>query len=246
MYRIKSCTILQVIDFYTKSLHIQEELGNKAGIADSYHQIGMIHQQKGEYDRAIDFYTKSLHIQEELGNKAGMATSYGQMGRICQIEGKYSEALDYFIRAYCIFRVLHSPYKQLAEKDILQLQPHIPGDVYAGKLRKAGISVEELGQAEGGAGNVVDILRQLTRLGLTGDAKAPEQIAAFIAQVPEEAKGDEQWQAIEKYLGFLKELAVAEDREGFLAGADEGMVGLMRQLSGEDAGDGDLSEQEER
>ena len=32
------------------------------------------------------------------------------------------------------------------------------------------------------------------------------------------------------YLKFLKELAAAEDREGFLAGADEGMVGVMRQL----------------
>ena len=93
---------------------------------------------------------------------------------------------------------------------------------------------------------MVDLNRQLTRLVLTGDDKAPEQIDTLIAQVAEEAKGNEQWQVIAGYLEFLKELAATEDREGFLAGADKEMTGLMRQLSGEDAGDGDSSEQEER
>jgi hypothetical protein len=34
--------------FYSKSLEIFEELGDKPGIASSFHQLGMIRQEKGD------------------------------------------------------------------------------------------------------------------------------------------------------------------------------------------------------
>ncbi|MFD0813041.1 tetratricopeptide repeat protein [Amycolatopsis umgeniensis] len=77
---------------YTDSLTINEELGNRVGIASGYHQLGMIAQLRGDYVEAERRYTDSLTIKEELGNRAGVASSYGQLGILAQARGDYVEA----------------------------------------------------------------------------------------------------------------------------------------------------------
>ncbi|MFC0027997.1 tetratricopeptide repeat protein [Micromonospora chaiyaphumensis] len=77
---------------YQQSLTINEELGNRAGMASSYHQLGMIAQQRGDYAEAERRYQQSLTIKEELGNRADMAASYHQLGILAQRRGDYAEA----------------------------------------------------------------------------------------------------------------------------------------------------------
>ena len=77
---------------YEQSLHIKEELGNRAGMAATYHQLGMLAQARGDYDTAHNLYEQSLHIEEELGNRAGMATTYHQLGILAQARGDYDTA----------------------------------------------------------------------------------------------------------------------------------------------------------
>ena len=77
---------------YEQSLHIKEELGNRAGMAATYHQLGMLAQARGDYDTAHNLYEQSLHIEEELGNRAGMATTYHQLGILAQARGDYATA----------------------------------------------------------------------------------------------------------------------------------------------------------
>jgi tetratricopeptide (TPR) repeat protein len=66
----------QALDWYRKSLEINEALGNRAGVASSYHQLGMVAHERGDYDQALDWYRKSLEIKEALGDRAFMASSY--------------------------------------------------------------------------------------------------------------------------------------------------------------------------
>ena len=49
-------------------------------MASSYHQLGMVAQDRGRLDEAEDWYAQSLAINEELGDRPGMATSYHQLG----------------------------------------------------------------------------------------------------------------------------------------------------------------------
>jgi Tetratricopeptide repeat len=44
------------------------------------HHLGMVAQDKGDYDGALDWYRKSLAILEQLGNRAGRASSSSQVG----------------------------------------------------------------------------------------------------------------------------------------------------------------------
>ncbi|MEV0360262.1 tetratricopeptide repeat protein [Nocardia sp. NPDC050697] len=77
---------------YQQSLTIEEELGNRAGMARSFHQLGILAQDRGDYSEAERRYQQSLTISEELGDRAGMAGGFHQLGRLVQLRGDYSEA----------------------------------------------------------------------------------------------------------------------------------------------------------
>ncbi|HEX4954344.1 MAG TPA: tetratricopeptide repeat protein [Thermoanaerobaculia bacterium] len=96
----------QALDWYRKSLEIEEQLGNRAGMAGSYHQLGTVAQDRGDYDQAIDWYRKSLEIDEQLGNHAGMASSYHQLGNVGYLRGDYDQALDWYRKSLEIFEQL--------------------------------------------------------------------------------------------------------------------------------------------
>ncbi len=65
----------EALSWYRKSLEIEEELGNRAGMASSYHQLGIVAHKRGSYEEALSWYRKSLEIKEELGDRSGMASS---------------------------------------------------------------------------------------------------------------------------------------------------------------------------
>jgi tetratricopeptide (TPR) repeat protein len=60
---------------YEESLHIAEELGDRAGVARVLHNLGVLAQQQGDYGRAWQFYERGLRISEELGDRAGAGPS---------------------------------------------------------------------------------------------------------------------------------------------------------------------------
>src|SRR5262249_45521144 len=64
----------EALEWYHRSLALEEELGNRAGMASSYHQLGIITELRGAYDEALEWYHRSLAIKEELGDRAGMAS----------------------------------------------------------------------------------------------------------------------------------------------------------------------------
>ena len=92
----------EALEWYKKVLQIDEELGNRAGMANSYHQLGMVAQQRGAHDEALEWYKKSLLINEELGDRKGMAGSYHQLGRIAEERGAYGEALEWYKKSLLI------------------------------------------------------------------------------------------------------------------------------------------------
>lgn len=81
------------------SLRIAEDLGDRAGVAASLHQIGMIRQKRGEYDAALELYERSLKIVEEIGDREGVASSLHQIGMIHQDRGEYEAALKLYERS---------------------------------------------------------------------------------------------------------------------------------------------------
>src|SRR6185437_12999731 len=53
------------------------------------HQLGILAQDRGDYDEAARQYQRSLDIEERLGNQAGIAFSYQQLGSLAFLQGDY-------------------------------------------------------------------------------------------------------------------------------------------------------------
>jgi len=85
------------IDYYTRSLTIREEIGDKQGTASSLNNIGSNYHEQGNYASAIDYYTRSLTIYEELENKKGIASSLGNIGLIYYEHGNSLFILHFFL-----------------------------------------------------------------------------------------------------------------------------------------------------
>lgn len=92
----------QALEWCRKSLEIDQEHRNRAGMAASYGQLGNIAQLQGDYDRALEGYRKALAIDEELGNRARMAISYHQLGIVAQLRGDYDGALGWYEKSLAI------------------------------------------------------------------------------------------------------------------------------------------------
>jgi tetratricopeptide (TPR) repeat protein len=92
----------KALDYYDRSLAIDEELGDKSGMGASLNNIGLVHADKGDYDKALDYNARSLKIREELGDKSGIGNSLGNIGLVHANKGDYDKALDYYDRSLAI------------------------------------------------------------------------------------------------------------------------------------------------
>ena len=93
-------------DWYRKSVAIEEELGDRSGMASTYRQLGITAQNRGRLDEADDWYRKSLAIEEELGDRPHTGITYHQLGNTTYLRGRLDEADDWYRNALTIFEEL--------------------------------------------------------------------------------------------------------------------------------------------
>ncbi|RKX18825.1 MAG: hypothetical protein DRP35_08670 [Candidatus Zixiibacteriota bacterium] len=72
----------KAIEQYLKSLKLNKNLGDKVGISGCYNNIGIVQQDKKEYEVAIEYYLKALNLYKELGDKNGVSTVYGNIASL--------------------------------------------------------------------------------------------------------------------------------------------------------------------
>jgi tetratricopeptide (TPR) repeat protein len=89
-------------EWYAKSLAINEELGDRPGMAHTHHQLGMVAQLGGRLEEAQEWYARSLAIKEDLDDRPGIASSYHQLGRVAQDGGQLDEAQEWYARSLAI------------------------------------------------------------------------------------------------------------------------------------------------
>ncbi len=96
----------KALEYYLKSLKINEETGNKPGIASSLNRLGLIYFSLSDYQKALDYHQKALHLARESGDKIAMQDVMINMGEIFQKQNDYPKALDYFNQALDINRAI--------------------------------------------------------------------------------------------------------------------------------------------
>jgi tetratricopeptide (TPR) repeat protein len=71
-------------------------------LAATYHQLGMVTQERGRLDEAEDWYRRSLAVAEEMGDRPGMAAGYHQLGMVADRRGRPDEAEQWYRRSLAI------------------------------------------------------------------------------------------------------------------------------------------------
>jgi len=64
--------------------------------AVSLHNLGIISEERREFEKAEDWYKKSLKISEQLGNEQDAASTYHNLGIIAQERREFEKAEDWY------------------------------------------------------------------------------------------------------------------------------------------------------
>jgi tetratricopeptide (TPR) repeat protein len=94
----------RALEFYNRSLAIEQRVNDPTGVATRLQSIGNVHRVRGDYASALESYTKSLAVAQQLPSSATVATTLGSIGFIRALQGDNAQALDYFDRSLAKFQ----------------------------------------------------------------------------------------------------------------------------------------------
>ncbi|MBI2966197.1 MAG: tetratricopeptide repeat protein [Bacteroidetes bacterium] len=94
----------KALGYQVEALKINEEIGNKRGIAAAFGSMGNIYYSLAGYNKALECQIKSVKIYDDLGDRQGSAIALGNIGMIYHGQKKYSLALEYTKKSVEILR----------------------------------------------------------------------------------------------------------------------------------------------
>jgi serine phosphatase RsbU (regulator of sigma subunit) len=89
----------KALENYFKTLKINEELKDKAGIELNTGIIGSIYFKQDNYPKALEYFSKALKAARELGNKDHESSWLGSIGLVYDKKNDNQKALDHFQQA---------------------------------------------------------------------------------------------------------------------------------------------------
>jgi len=112
----------RALDYYVKSLKIQQEIKNYPGITIALNEIGLVHKKEKKYTTALDCFFQSLEVNKAAGYKPEIANSLNCIGTIYALQDKYGEALNCHLKALGI------------EEDLNNFEGQATSLIYIGQL----------------------------------------------------------------------------------------------------------------
>lgn len=88
----------RAIEYYNRSLAINESINDLRGIGSILNNIGNIYRKQGNFPKATECFFRSLEIKEQENDIRGIATSLGSLGVLFMEQKQYNQAIDYFNR----------------------------------------------------------------------------------------------------------------------------------------------------
>jgi len=85
-----------VLLYYSRSLSLARDLGNKSMQATVLNNIALIYRYKGELDKALGYYEESLRLKTDEKEKA---ITYNNIAIIYDQKGNYQKAMEYLQKA---------------------------------------------------------------------------------------------------------------------------------------------------
>ncbi|MBI4931083.1 MAG: tetratricopeptide repeat protein, partial [Bacteroidetes bacterium] len=89
-------------NYANKIISLAEQLSSKKYKSIGLQNLGLIHYENGEYEKAIRVYLDALKIKEETKDTTGIAFVLNNIGLVYQAQNKLKDALDYYQKSKSI------------------------------------------------------------------------------------------------------------------------------------------------
>jgi class 3 adenylate cyclase len=96
------------VKYFRKSLEINEQIGNKSGIAFGKQNIGCVYHEQGNYPEALKYHFAALKKNKEINNNRGIAGIYMNIGYTYTGMKKFDEARRYLDDAVSMFKKIRT------------------------------------------------------------------------------------------------------------------------------------------
>lgn len=93
----------KALDYCEQAQKYARQLGYKRGIAEAVSNMGNIHIQQGNYDRAIEHYLEAFKLYEDLADKPHMAYLVNALGVAYSKRGNIRQSLENYEKARKIY-----------------------------------------------------------------------------------------------------------------------------------------------
>ncbi|MGP8217289.1 MAG: tetratricopeptide repeat protein [Bacteroidia bacterium] len=95
---------VKAMEYYEKSLKIDEEIGDKQASGYQLFNIGKFYFNQGLFSRALEYDLKSLSINQEVGDKKAIGTNILGIAKVYDIQGNYAKALEYGFKSLVLYQ----------------------------------------------------------------------------------------------------------------------------------------------
>lgn len=104
----------QALEFHSRALKINEEVGNREAEANNRMNMGLTYLNLSKSDEAIENFQKALEIFREIGNELGEAKALGNIAEVYTCLGKYKRALGILGRSLRIHRKIKNRSREVS------------------------------------------------------------------------------------------------------------------------------------
>ncbi|HEV7858147.1 MAG TPA: CHAT domain-containing protein [Pyrinomonadaceae bacterium] len=113
----------QSLDATNLARSIAERIGDRAGIAATWINAGLIYARQDKYALALENYRKGLDIWRTMGRQEYIADALNKIGVVYEKQGDYAQALDHYERSLKI-------RDEVGDKTYIAESWHNIGEIY--------------------------------------------------------------------------------------------------------------------
>ncbi|MGI9180958.1 MAG: tetratricopeptide repeat protein, partial [Longimicrobiaceae bacterium] len=115
----------KALEYYEQALPIREEVGDRAGLATTLSNLGLVYNSLGQRQKALEYYEQALPIQEEVGDRAGEAVTRFNIAIVYRQEGRLAEAVVQLRRVVELDELVQSPDLEQDRAILAQLEAEL-------------------------------------------------------------------------------------------------------------------------
>src|SRR5690606_11801338 len=100
----------KTLDCIKKMRNLNQQTGNRQGLASAYAWEGNIWMVLGKYKESLKQYDESIRIRKEIQDETGLASDYANVAIEYQMLSDYTTALKYHRECYRLAKKNNNKY----------------------------------------------------------------------------------------------------------------------------------------